>query len=58
MAKVTALKREACGPNGVAEVPMKNTSDLLISITKLDLDQENLQVAYECLTIVQMVRKD
>lgn len=57
-AKITALKREACGCNGVAEVPMKFTSDLLINITKLDIDQDNLHVAYECLTIVQMVRKD
>lgn len=56
--KIRALNREACGPNGVAEVPMKYTSDLLVSITKLDIDQDNLQLAYECLTVVQLVRKD
>ena len=42
----------------MVEVPLKATSDLLVTITNLDLDEASLQLAYDCLAVVQMFRKD
>jgi hypothetical protein len=58
IAKLTALRSEATGTNGVVDVPLKSTSDLLVTITNLDIDEDSLQLAYACLAVVQMFRRE
>ena len=44
--------------SGVADVPLKSTSDLLVTLTNLDIDEVSLQFAYDCLAVVQMFRRE